>query len=144
MLCNISPFRLKNKPWNQRLNRFSIFGFTNLAFNRIRPRKLNLQNFDTFYLKLQRFVWISFNHHTKKVGATYWWKFPHVWSPGKSYAFLQNFALFWKIRSVLMVCFPPGKSYVFLQNFEKALLIWKIYMCSYTIFGSLRKINVFL
>ena len=63
----------------------------------------------------------------------------------------------WKIVCVLTKFREnsPGKSYVFLQNFEKALLkifmcsstfclFWKIDVCSYTIFGSPRKFDVFL
>ena len=54
-----------------------------------------------------------------------------------------------------MIFLPHGKSYLFLQNFEKALLeilmcsslfclSWKIYMCSYTIFGSPIKFDVLI
>ena len=87
-----------------------------------------------------------------------------VWSPGKSYLFLQNFEkallenlicsygiyffllenlmcsneildkISWKIWSVLRIFSPPRKSYVFLQNFKKALL--KILMCSSTFYLS--------
>ena len=65
-----------------------------------------------------------------------------VWSPGKSYLFLQNFEkallenlmcsneildkISRKFWSVLMIFLPPGKSNVFLQNFEKALLALNI------------------
>ena len=52
-----------------------------------------------------------------------------LWSPGKSYLFLQNFE-----NALLenLICFygilSPGKSYVFLRNFEKAVL--EVLMCS--------------
>ena len=90
-------------------------------------------------------------------------------SPGKFDLFFRYFFISWKILCVLildkiswnflsvvlMIFLPLGKSYEFLQNFEKALLeilmcssifclSWKIYMCSYTIFSSPRKFDVFL
>ena len=93
-----------------------------------------------------------------------------VWSPGKSYLFLKKFResfgklelflwyffllenhmcsnkildkIFWKIRSVLKIFFSLRKYYVFLQNFEK--LSSKIYMCSFTVFGSPGIFDVFL
>ena len=79
-----------------------------------------------------------------------------VLSPGKSYVFLQNFE---KALLETLICSygisSSWKIVCVLAEFEKALMevlmcsstlcfSWKIVMCSYTIFGSPRKFDVFL
>ena len=93
-----------------------------------------------------------------------------VWSPRKSYMFLQNFekallkylicsygiSFSWKILCVLTKFWTrsPGNFDLFLWYFFLLenrtctcgilrILSWKVYMCSYTIFGSPKKFDVF-